>query len=436
EERAQGLAYVLIVGAVLLVFVTALVSMLQKEMRWLVGSERRSVLLAATDAAVDRALFALQSGGNWDNIPKGVSPGYNQDVVYTDIPGIRYTIKIQEGNWTPGFQIGDAKLERTITVFASNSITGERRKIQALVMQTVLNSALYSGGQITISGKASIHWGPVVSYSTATDSIPLSDPVPNFPIFLSRGGITIGGARASDVGMDSPDPSAGVSVNEQADEEELAPPPVIPWDDWRDTAKGGGIHRYFGGALSATGCVNANESSAYSPAPLETSITFYDTRGAVNYDPAVHASPADYNDCKNLNPGAIGAVVKTAGNFCGRGILVVMGDLDATGNGCNLGVTMTPPPDCYPRYDRYNTDCAPSAPTDLTWDGTIYVAGILSYAGTPKIYGSLYAARTSTNTGNLTIYYKSSNRTLGLLGKSIFKRLWLERGPLPGDVFP
>src|SRR6185436_11620814 len=100
-EEGSGLAYVIVIGVVLLVFLIALVDVLTKEMRFLVGVSRRSQLVHGGDAGIDRALFALQKGGNWDDIINHTVSGYEQDVTYTDIPGMRYTIRVREGNWTP-----------------------------------------------------------------------------------------------------------------------------------------------------------------------------------------------------------------------------------------------------------------------------------------------------------------------------------------------
>src|SRR5690349_10661956 len=93
-EDGQGLAFVLVTGAVLLVFLIALVDLLWNEMKFLVKTQRRSVMMIAADGAVDRGIYALQKSGNWDGIPQGAVGGYNYsgtptaDTVYSDQPGV------------------------------------------------------------------------------------------------------------------------------------------------------------------------------------------------------------------------------------------------------------------------------------------------------------------------------------------------------------
>jgi len=438
SEEGQGLAYVLVIGTVLLVFLIALVNVLVLEEKWVVGSARRSQLVAAGDAAIDRALYKLQMGGNWDSLGKGLIDGYHNDVVYSDQPGIRYTIQVLEGNWTPtvyggvtstGYIMGDPKLERTIIVSLSNSKTGERRKIEAVIIQTVLNSAIFSGGQIQVGGSADAHWGPVVSYSSASDSIPLSS-LPTHPIFMSYGGITIGGVSAESAGKWSAVPSAGVSV--YSNNKSLGTQPTFDTLWYKQQALTGmaaspSIGWYESGAGS---CSWAGGLPAVTD-PDET-VVFYDNcLATAKYDPTINTP------CGGTCSGnAIGADVKVAGNWCGQGTLVVMGNLDTKGTGCSMSLTMTPPTDCYPKYDTDVSGCTSVSNPDLFWNGFIYVAGALSSSGNKKVYGTIYAYDTAGITGNFSIWYKSQNSTLATLGRTVFTKLWLERKPIQGDVFP
>lgn len=401
-EQGQGLPYILVVSAVLLMLLIALVDLVVREMKAGVMVSKKNLLLHAADAAVDRSINALQVGNNWKEIPKLMVPGYNVDAIYTEVPGVIYRLKIQEGNWTPGFQIGDADAERTITVFATQTATGDRKKIMAVVMQSTVGSALFSNGQIAIGGSADIQWGPVVSYSTASDSIPT--PM-NHPAYYSAGGI--GGALPN-----CSDPIAGVCVKENATD--LGSPPVFPLDEMRSIAKGQGTYQGGGGS-----CYTVNETILGNKD--DDTVVFWDTCDATNYNPLTDSK------CAGCTATAHGVDVKLTGSWGGKGTLVVMGHLETAGTNAQP-VTMIPPPDCTPKYGTA-TDCNNGLPkTDTAmWDGLIYVAGSLSSVGTKLIYGSIYAFDTAGVGGNFSLYFKAVNKGNAFLGKTVLTKLWLER---------
>lgn len=439
-EEGQGLAYVLVLGAVLLIFLTALVNVLVQEERWVVGSLRRSQLVNVGDAAVDRAIYKLQLGGNWDALGKGLIAGYHQDVVYTDQPGILYTIQVLDGNWTPtvtsggvsctGYQIGNPKSERTITVFLTKSNTGEKKKIQAVVIQSALNAAIFSGGQIVIGGSADAHWGPVVSYSTASDSIPLPNTLPDHPIFESVGGITIGGSPAAGSQICIGAPTAGNCV--WPGDSGLLPMPPFDFTGLRITAQNSnGIKNFYDdGANSCTwtGGLPSNMQDG--------SIVFYDTCDHGNYNPVTDSLCGSKSSC---GLPAHGADVKVSGSWCGTGFLIVQGDLTTDGTGCTMAITMTPPPDCSPKYEtpaNAATNCVPITDPTLFWNGTIYVAGNLKSTGNKKVYGTVDAYNSAGIKGNFSIWFKTANATLGYLGKTVSTEIWMDRKPMGGDIFP
>jgi len=434
DESGQGLVYVLVIGAVLLMFVVALVDVLTKEMKWIVGAQKRSVLLHAADGAVDRAIYALQIGGNWDGIPDGSVTGYNQDVTYTDVPGVKYTIKVQEGNWTPGVQMGDPDMERTVTVFLSNTKTGERKKIQAVLLQTTLNSALFSGGQVLIGGSSEVHWGPVVSYSTASDSI--EDPAnwEDHPIYISKGGITFDkGASATSLGLDCADPIVGVCVNEY--DTELGPTPPVDIDYMRTRAQeqnsSAPFHYYGPTSTPMIECGTMNDPAL--PSVMDkASYVFFDTLDGKNYDPDTDSI------CKGSYGGGNdrGCDIKFTGG-CGQGFLVILGDLDLKGTGCG-SVLMIAPADCVGKLEADPADCDDTPTTSMFWEGDVYIANTLRSGGTQTIYGSVFIGDlgAANITGNFSIYFKTGGVALGTLGKKVFTKLWLDRAPKADDVFP
>ncbi len=432
-EEGQGLAFVLVVSASLLLLATVLVQLLREEMRFTIGSGKRATLLYAADAAVDRAMYALQVGGNWDSIPQGLVAGYKQDVTYTDIPEIRYTIRIQEGNWTPGVQTGDSDNERTVTVFARNTKTGEMGKIQAVLLLSSLDSALYSEGQVYVLGSSDIHWGPIVSYSTASDSIPNPQSWTDHPIFLSKGGILLNNkGSASSQGLNCTDPVVGKCVCEYCTS--LGAAPIVPVDTLRKTAlaqNSDGKH-YFGPYTSPSTFTCGQVVSPTLPAAMDDDdVVFFDTADGKNFNP----------DTDTICKGAYGAGDDRGADIkftdgCGKGSLIILGDLWLSGNGACPTITMVAPSDC-DKLEADPANCLNEASTKLFWEGFVFVAGDLTSQGTQQIYGSLFCyGLTSDTKGNFSLYYKSDTQGTGYFGKSLLVKVWLERGPAPGDVFP
>jgi hypothetical protein len=436
-EQGQGLGYVLVVGAVLLVFVIAIVDLLVSEARWLIGSQRRGQVLQAADAALDRALYVLQRGSNWEAVPVA---NYDRDFTYTDIPGIRYTIRIQKGNWTPyapamgpetAYTPANVDMERTITVWATYTATGERRKVQGIAVKATLNSALYAEGTIAMGGSTDVYWGPVVSYDTGPKAIALTAggqcSVKSHPIFIAKGGIDLNGQEAQPCGKDSPDPFAGVSVDSYSTA--LGDPPKVPIDDYRNRAKaldkitpslaGPAPKRYYfsGQALwSFTSIPGSGAWPDFMTNEGDPTVVFFDTVDGLPYK------------------GTNGTTVRlSGGNNCGAGVLVVMGVLDVQGSGNCAAVKAVPPPDCL----KLGGPCTPNPYTisGHVWDGFVWAQNRLDAAGTKKFYGSV-GATNGVGTGNLEIWYKSGNKSLGYLGQRVAVRYWRERKPEPWDVFP
>lgn len=414
-EQGQGLGYILVVSAVLLMLLIALVDLVVREMKAGVMVSKKNLLLHAADAGVDRAVTALQVANNWKDIPQGNVPGYNGDAVYSEVSGIIYRLKIQEGNWTPGYQVGDADSERTITVFATHTITGDRKKIMAVVMQSNIGSALFSKGQIMIGGSADIQWGPVVSYSTASNAIPTPG---THPIYISAGGI--GGTMP-----DCADPIAGVCVNEY--ETGLGTPPAFPLDEMRSIAKAQGTYQGGGNV-----CYEPND--AILGKKDDDTVVFWDTCDGKDYMPY---APTNDTLCAGCTATAHGVdksgPKKLPGGWGGKGTLVVLGDLEFTGTN-GQPVIMIPPADCTPKYGTM-ADCNDMEPLTETaaWDGLVYVAGKLISSGNKLFYGSLYAYDTAGVSGNFKLYFKSNNKGNAFLGKTVLTKLWLERAPTSTD---
>lgn len=456
-ESGQGLGFLLVASAILLILLVALVDVIRHEMRWIVGSQRRSKLLYGADAALEKAVYQLQRGANWDALPL---TDYNDDFTHTDVPGVKYTIKIQEGNWTPYADLvtagiisseadytpcGNRRTERTVTILVSYTTTGERKKVQGIVLKSGLNSAMYSEGVLAIGGSAEVYWGPVVSYDAVNGmAVDKSCKLPTHPIFVSRGPIYLaGGKTIVDCGYaDDPDPYAGVSGNQYASDTELGDAPDVPIDDYRQEAKTldgdpdwtdpKGVYKYHNAVPGKTSWSFTSMTDPAWPAKTvfgETTV-FFDT------DDGLPCNGTDGSCIPTKSKGTCTNCVTvkfTGGKNCGAGTFVIMGDLEMGGTGvCSWKAQ--PPSDCA----KLGGPCTPS-PYPITggwWEGDIWVAGRLDGAGDKKVYGTVGVGDAASGTGGVEIWFKSGSATLGKLGQSMGVKYWRERKPEAWDVFP
>ncbi len=308
---------------------------------------------------------------------------------------------------------------------------GEKKKLQVVLIQSTLNSALFSGGQTYVGGSSEIHWGPVVSYSTASDAIPDPSDWEDFPVYMAKGGILLGKTPASAQGKNCTDPIVGKCVCEYC--ASLGSQPVVPISTLRSRALGqnsDGLH-YKGPSTSPSTFICKAVSPALPALMDDKTVVFYDTADGHAYDPETDSV------CKGSYSGGNdrGADIQFTGG-CGKGTLIVLGDLTLAGNGSCPSITMKAPANCIGKLEADAAKCVDKSSNKLFWDGFVFIGNDLKSTGTQQIYGSMYAYDTSGVSGNFSIYYRSDNENLGYLGKSLMVKLWLERAPKPEDVFP
>lgn len=200
DPNAQVLPAGLIMGAVLMIFALAMVSMLSNSVKLnqKVNSGTTSTLTA--DGVVDKAVNVLTQGNNWGSSPSMAFtpiPGFRGDLVYTDMPNSQYVVQINPGNLTksPGDQAqplnlssppGDPAYERTITVdiysmpkgYISPSsqptpwTTGgtppagfaSHRTIQAVVRRGSMTASLVANGTVNVGGHWRVYWGDIYDW--------------------------------------------------------------------------------------------------------------------------------------------------------------------------------------------------------------------------------------------------------------------------------
>lgn len=224
-------------GAVIMIFALAMVSMLRTAVKLSNKVNSGSSTTLGADAVIDKSINILTQGSNWGS-GQGISltpiPGYKGDKVYNDIPNTEYIVQINPGNLTksPGDQAsplnltsppGDAAYERTVTVdmytlpkgYPTPSVMPtpwnqpggsapatyvSHRTVQAVVRRGALNASLLTDGTIQLSGHWQIFWGDVYDYYPVTNcgypcatttvlSLPSNQPLgPGYPSFHTMQG--------------------------------------------------------------------------------------------------------------------------------------------------------------------------------------------------------------------------------------------------------
>jgi hypothetical protein len=95
NQEGQTLPVVLIIAAILSIFAATLVSLLRFNAISLVRYSDTLTQQEIAAVGVEHAIYALQQGSNWDNLPL---TGYRYDQVYQTKDGNSYELNILDGN--------------------------------------------------------------------------------------------------------------------------------------------------------------------------------------------------------------------------------------------------------------------------------------------------------------------------------------------------
>ncbi|HJT24137.1 MAG TPA: hypothetical protein VJ873_06140 [bacterium] len=192
KADGQVLGTALIMGAVILIFALAMVSMLSTNIKLSQKVNSGNYTTLGADAAIAKGIEALKQGNNWGVVSAStVTPvftpivGYKADIVYTDIPHTEYVVQINPGNLIN--PPGDINYERTISVEMYTlpvtvaqpstqptpwtqsggsvpSAYSNHRVLQAVVKRGTFNSAIDAGGAFASNGNFTVYWGNVYDY--------------------------------------------------------------------------------------------------------------------------------------------------------------------------------------------------------------------------------------------------------------------------------
>jgi hypothetical protein len=205
-QEGQSLVVILLLGAVLAFFGAFLTRMLIQEAAQIVKTKGRDKLFTAGDAALQRSMSVLlQDDTNWSNAD-GLA-GYASVTVttyaYTDIPGLKYYIKIKKGtlqdtgntgaatDWhiNQWANIGSLTNDRTIFVRTVDTRTNKEERFYTTIHRTDPPAFQYGGDAIAAAGNVSLgnNWQGKV-YNSCLGPYGGSGDLPN-----SEGSLTVGG---------------------------------------------------------------------------------------------------------------------------------------------------------------------------------------------------------------------------------------------------
>ncbi|MCX7905288.1 MAG: hypothetical protein N2446_01135, partial [Elusimicrobiales bacterium] len=141
---------------VFLIMVPAILKWVSDDTKQSVREERKSKALYLAEAAVERGYWKIKSSTHtFQKVMMGQTiSGYNFDVVYEDIVGGSYRIKISTGFDKEVIIIGEGR----------DYSTKEVRAIRVRYKNQTIAGAMLSGSRINPSGSTTIHWGPILSW--------------------------------------------------------------------------------------------------------------------------------------------------------------------------------------------------------------------------------------------------------------------------------
>ncbi|MEK6646200.1 MAG: hypothetical protein AABY84_05975 [Candidatus Firestonebacteria bacterium] len=429
-KKGQVTVMILIASVVLLVLIGTIVMLMKQENKWMIKTKHSTTALHIADAAIDRVIYKLQIGNNWNNVT-GLT-GYRNDVTHSDIAGGTYVVNVVIGDTSndPGQEEQDDEEEevadeftnnRTVIVTATSTGTREKRKLQVVLYKTTLNRGLSSGGQSFLGGSSDVYWAPILSYSTADPSIDVgTNSVKDHPEWYAVGhihkqsGAEITTASYSNYHPNTPSSSMPAVVS-------------LDFDYFKAVAKS--TNTYFSSGVNhstsqiadhappAVAAHNA-DGTHYPPikADFEALATQYTQDIVIFVDTTDTLAYNGTNGC---------GIVQMQGGY-NHGTLIVMGDLNFGGNG---GGTLTVPIPSTAAAQHGPTSPDPYTINFAIFKGLIYVADDFTATGTPAVFGCVIVGDSPNNTGSVKIYYDENLNLTGTGLKTISIKSWRELVP-------
>lgn len=360
NQRGQTLVAALAILVAMLILVPVLVMHVQRESRWSVKEQQSTMAFHLAEAGVERGYRRVTtSTATWSSVMSGNTiSGYNFDIVYDDLKGGTYAIKIT------------STTTNTVQIIGVGRDTNRKeiRAIKAVYTSTPLTSAVYGKQGVNFSGTNNkVEWGPVVSPNTITP-----DTGDAHPRMYSASSI---------VGFDTdPVPPNTDNIQKWAYESDLAPAPNVDFDLYKSSAQNSGnssdsdcgsYYKNSPASISISGCNDSTGRTFY----IDSGVTTFELKPPANYitgniivinnlnfqgasgggSPTATVPPKAWmeygNDWSNFTSnhdtsapstyqGAVdadystpGTVTKTLSNIVVHGFLYVGGNLTLTGSG-------------------------------------------------------------------------------------------------------
>lgn len=465
--RRGQMAITMVISAMLLLMIAIpmMDTYVRNEAKWSVKERKSTLAFHMAEAGLDRGYWKIkENDANWVTLAEGGTiEGYDDDVVYSDIEGGSYKIKMQQG---------DTNLEVKITATGKDNSNNEFRALRAVYSKEGVMAALQAGS-VGGGGNAEVHWGPMMSISGMTLAGAANQL---YPRKYARTSITTTGgypSRDSDINTT---PNKGPHTDDGHIEWwSYNEPPGVPNILTPDTS-------YYITLAKAQTCVPAGTEGCYYDVANWTLNNLVDTTCTVGADPKVRVYTGNATFGGNKY-------------FCG--VLIVLGNLTFSGGSSNSGrITVTPPATAWKEYqcnvpshrgdddpgdmstwpyetagahdpahpswcatsphgdtaavDEYPGDAgyhvAPSsynfyngrtatgemggvAKADLSFNGYIYTAGTFN-KGSDRIYGSVQVAGAGGLSGGGDIFY-NDGLDIEFLNVNITRTSWYEVTPVP-----
>lgn len=428
NEKGQVVGMIVVMGLVMIIAVLTIATLLLKESKWTIRAQKNINALHICDAALDRVIWKLQEGPNWEN-PTSIS-GYTWSDVHSDVEGGTYKLSIVTGDIL--FPPGNTTNDRSVTIEATTTVTKQTRRIIAVLNRAPLNASMIAGGAMALSGSAELFWADAYDYgATGTTPVTLSTTITlgaNRTKYYSTGAIRYANNNYP------PNTSAYLFPNQTIPP--MPPKPEVDFNWFKAQAKntnthfgpstthpfsdGSGVHSAGGTHYPPTDACIINAGTGLWSDNL---VIFVDTTDEKDYYYVSDAQTNGYNAPKSTTNPSAGDWVRFGTSTFLRCTLMIMGPVYFNGGGGTVPITSFPTNGYYPQ----DPDLNPNQLTQVAVNGFLYVAGNFKANGNPKFYGTVMVDPGAVlDSGNMSVYYRSDLSVAGIIGRYVKTKRWKE----------
>ncbi|MBL8023163.1 MAG: hypothetical protein JNK54_02620 [Elusimicrobia bacterium] len=157
RDRGQVLVGVTLLVLILMILIPIMVQWGSQESKHAVKEQQTTTTFNIAEGAVDRGVWKLKSAtSTWAAAVAGtVIPGYDLDVVYTDIIGAVYRLRFTAG---PGVH------QVTILAEGKDLNSGQLRALRVVYENRSIPGPILSGGMVDYADTFDAQWGPIMAH--------------------------------------------------------------------------------------------------------------------------------------------------------------------------------------------------------------------------------------------------------------------------------